>query len=210
MTPRPLILIAAALAASSPLLPKPPAADPAPARWPTRYEGRVLVPLAPAPEDERLGRDFPGRIARFHDGRRQIVLRSVASATRQLHPARDCFRAVGYAIEPLPMRAGGSGTPASCFRATRGDRSVRVCEQIEDADGRRFSDVSAWYWPALLGRSQGPWLAVTTVEPVSADGDRDGPRRPVAAAQLVGSAPRPVPAPRPNREMAKKGQSGLL
>ncbi|WP_158266264.1 hypothetical protein [Allosphingosinicella deserti] len=168
--PSMFFLAAAALAATSaPFLGRGAPQPPAEVKWPARYEGRALAPMAPAPEDARLARDFPGRIARFSDGRRQIVLRSVATATRQLHPAGDCFRALGYAIEPLPMMSSGSGALASCFRASRNGASVKVCERIVDARGGSFSDASAWYWPALLGRSRGPWLAATTIESVPPD-----------------------------------------
>jgi hypothetical protein len=161
-----LIALLAIGAAALPLTRQAPAPQAGPVAWPSSFEGRKLVPLAAAPEDQRLARDFPGAIARFSDGRRQVVLRSVARPTRQLHPARDCFEAIGYRIDPLPMRVVGAGAFASCFTATRAGRAVRVCERITDAHGRSFTDVSAWYWPALLGRSRGPWLAATTVEKV--------------------------------------------
>lgn len=154
----------AIVATGIPLLPKGRAEPAPPAAWPSRFEGRALRPLAPGPEDARFARDFPGRIARFDDGKRQIVLRKIAIATRQLHPARDCFHAIGYAIEPLPMRRIAEMDFASCFEAKRGGVTLHVCERIIDAGGQSFSDVSSWYWPALLGRSIGPWLAVTTVE----------------------------------------------
>ncbi|MBO9712288.1 hypothetical protein [Sphingomonas sp.] len=161
----PALLIAALAAALVPLLPRheaPPAAIPG---WPAEYEGRALRPIAPAPEDARLAAGFPGAIARFSDGKRQVVLRQVSHATRQLHPPGDCFRALGYAIEPAPMRVTAEG-PASCFTARRDGGTLLVCERIRGADGRSFADASAWYWPALLGSSRGPWLAATTVEPV--------------------------------------------
>lgn len=137
-----------------------------PAPWPDRFEGRALIRLEPAPEDGPLARDFPGHVARFSDGRRQIVLRQVAAPTRRLHPAGDCFRAVGYAIGPSPMRLAAGTRPASCFTATRGGRTLRVCEQIIGPDGRSWPDVSSWYWPALTGAASGPWLATLTVERV--------------------------------------------
>ena len=31
-------------------------------------------------------------------------------------------------------------------------------------EGGSFCDVSAWYWAASLGRTRGPWWAVTVVE----------------------------------------------
>ena len=155
----------AALAAIVPLVPRPAAPPPAAVRWPDRFEGRPLRRLPPGPGDALLARDFPGRIARFSDGRRQIVLRQITRPTRLLHPPRDCFAALGYAITPQPMRAlpQGSGL-ASCFTATRGAQRLRVCEHIRAADGTVFSDVPSWFWPALTGASPGPWRAVMTVE----------------------------------------------
>jgi hypothetical protein len=41
---------------------------------------------------------------------------------------------------------------------------VRVCERIVDAHDQGFVDASSWYWAALLGRSSGPWRAMTRVE----------------------------------------------
>ena len=49
-----------------------------------------------------------------------------------------------------------------CFDAERDGRRLRVCERIVDADGQAFTDPSSWFWAALLGRSAGPWRAVTT------------------------------------------------
>lgn len=160
-----IITIAALAAGLAPLLPaSEPALQPA-VTWPASFEGQRLTPMTPAPEDAALAKNFPGRIARFTDGKRQIVLRSVATATRQLHPARDCFKAIGYAITPAPMRVTAAGT-ASCFEARREGRAVLVCERITDAAGQSFADASAWYWSALLGSSTGPWLATTIVEPI--------------------------------------------
>jgi len=97
------IALAAIAAAAAPLWPH--AGTPAPpAVWPKSFEGRAITPLAAAPEDALLAAHFPGTIARFGDGRRQIVLLQVTAATRLLHPARDCFHALGYAISPAPMR----------------------------------------------------------------------------------------------------------
>jgi hypothetical protein len=165
-----LFALLALLAAAAPWLrgerdsaPSPGAATP----WPARFEGRALMPMAPAPEDALLARRFPGRVARFSDGRRQIVLRQVAAATRRLHPARDCFRAVGYDIAPAPMRLASGRGPASCFLARRSGRTLRVCERIEGPDGRSWPDISSWYWAALLG-GRGPWTAALTVEPAGA------------------------------------------
>lgn len=78
---------------------------------------------------------FPGRIGRFEADREGVVLRWVSRPTRMLHSSADCFRARGLTFQ-------GS-------------------ERIYDADGHCFDDVSQWFWAAALGRSHGPWLAVT-------------------------------------------------
>lgn len=131
--------------------------------WPAAFEGRRIKPLPAAPEDALLASQFPGTVARFSDGRRQIVLRRMDAATRRLHPARDCFRATGHAIAPAPMRV-AKGHAASCFLAMRGGRTLLVCEQVRDRAGRSWPDISSWYWSALTGTSDGPWTAALTVE----------------------------------------------
>jgi hypothetical protein len=131
--------------------------------WPSHYEGRPIAAIPAAPEDALLASRFPGQVARFSDGRRQIVLRRMASATRRLHPARDCFRATGHAIAPAPMRV-TRGQAASCFSASRTGRTLLVCEQVRDARGRSWPDIPSWYWSAAFGTSDGPWTAALTVE----------------------------------------------
>lgn len=163
MSCRLALVLAIMFAAGAPLLPQHAASLPVLRPWPTTFEGRPLRRLPAGPGDALLARDFPGHVARFGDGQRQVVLRQVARATRLLHPPRDCFAALGYAIEPLPMRAVPGGR-ASCFAARRKGTRLTVCEHIRAADGSVQPDVPSWYWPALTGRSAGPWLAVMTVE----------------------------------------------
>lgn len=160
------MIAAAALAAGlAPLLPKAAPAPPPPVTWPKSFEGRALTPMQPTAFDAVIARDFPGRIARFSDGKRQIVLRSVHGATRALHSARTCFTATGHALSSAPMRV-KDGRASSCFEASKGGKRVLVCERIDGPAGASFPDPSSWYWPALTGNSKGPWLAVTSVEPI--------------------------------------------
>jgi hypothetical protein len=162
--------LSAAAAAAAPLVSSGVEAErPAAAAWPERFEGRALAPLPAAPEDAVLARAFPGRVARFSDGRRQIVLRQIAAPTRRLHPASDCFRATGYAIRPAPMQVAAGRGPSSCFLATRAGRTFRICERIAGGGGRSWPDVSSWYWSALVDPASGPWLAALTVEPIAAE-----------------------------------------
>ncbi|MCE4067848.1 MULTISPECIES: exosortase Q [Pseudomonas] len=139
----------------------------APHEWPAQFEGRLLRPLALSPVEQRFAEGFPGQLGRFTDGQRSIVLRQVLRPTRKLHPAEDCFRAIGYHIEQtqLRKRVGAEGLQR-CFVVTRDGVTLQVCDYIQDAAGQSFSDTSAWYWSALSGRSTGPWLAVTLASPL--------------------------------------------
>lgn len=145
------------------LAPAPSNASPFPG-WPLLLDGE---PLAPLPLDSRAAEwaaDFPGRLATFAAEDRQILLRWVPGPTRRLHPSADCYRGLGYKATPLPAKRDAKGIIWSCSLARRGAESLRVCEHLTSADGQSFSDTSAWYWSALLGRSQGPYWAVTTAE----------------------------------------------
>ena len=138
---------------------------------PRTWQGVPVRPLALSAVEQRFADRFPGSIARLTDGRQIVVLREVAQPTRMLHPAADCYRAIGYRIEGerLERTAEHADAPVQrCFTARKGDVQLRVCEQIEDAHGQRFADTSAWYWAAALGRSQGPWRAVTVTRALSA------------------------------------------
>jgi len=132
--------------------------------WPAHYDGHALQGLPLTRRELVFVQDFPGRVGRFTDGRRELIMRWVTVPTRRLHPAVDCFRASGYSIAPLPMQRGGSATLMGCFRASRGADSLRVCEIIRDEQGQTWSDVSAWYWHAILGTTRSPWWSVVTAE----------------------------------------------
>ncbi|UUZ53476.1 hypothetical protein LP419_32515 [Massilia sp. H-1] len=82
------------------------------------FEGKPLTALPPSPIEEKFQQNFPGRVGRFSDGKREIILRYVAQGTRKLHPASDCFKANGYALVPLPIAVMGTER-WSGFRATR-------------------------------------------------------------------------------------------
>lgn len=129
--------------------------------WPKTYEGRPLQPLPLSVIEARFAENFPGRIGRFSDGQREIILRWVTSETRKLHPAADCFRGMGYAVQTLPMQRHSNGAHWGRFRAVRDQSALLVEERIVDAEGRQWTDVSAWYWAALWGDTQGPWWAIT-------------------------------------------------
>jgi hypothetical protein len=140
--------------------------------WPRVWRGQPLQPLARSAVEARFAERFPGRIARFRvgGGGEELVLREVHRPTRMLHPAADCWRGIGWRVGAAQLlRDGGTATSANpelwrCFEATRDGQRVRVCERIVDARGQAFTDTSDWFWAAALGRSNGPWQALTRVQ----------------------------------------------
>src|SRR5439155_24588963 len=98
-------LAACVIAAAAPLVPAPqaPAAAAGFPGWPAEFEGRPLRPLPLTALEERFADNFPGRVGRFSDGDREIILRWVAHETRRVHPAADCFKASGYELTPKPI-----------------------------------------------------------------------------------------------------------
>ena len=133
-------------------------------KWPETFAGRELERVPLSEREKFFKRGFPGDIARFSDGRREIVMRWVKAPTRKLHPASDCFRAIGYKIKHLPHQTDLKGIAWGCFQATRLTESLRVCEKIFDESGTSWTDPSSWFWAAILKKTQGPWWAITVAE----------------------------------------------
>lgn len=123
-------------------------------------------PLALTDLEQRFARQFPGTIARLTNDHEVLVLRAVHRPTRMLHPAPDCYRGLGYRVAAQRLQLDAQQTLWRCFEARRGTQQLRVCEHIVDAQGRVFTDTSAWYWSALLGESRGPWQALTVASPL--------------------------------------------
>ncbi len=138
-----------------------------PVELPTEWDGAKLRPLALSAVEQRFADGFPGTIARLTDGHRMLVLRHVNAPTRMLHPATDCYRALGWGIEQAQLEHDAEQRLWRCFTALKDGHALRVCERIVDAQGRAFSDNSAWYWAAASGQSQGPWQAITLATPLA-------------------------------------------
>lgn len=133
--------------------------------FPSQFNGRALTELPLTELEQRFATDFPGRVGRFTDGEREIIIRWVTDATRQFHPSSDCFQGAGYTVRPLPLHADARGARWSGFTATRGAERVNVRERIYTDAGQSWSDVSAWYWDAALNSDVGQaWWAMTVAE----------------------------------------------
>ncbi|MCU0950435.1 MAG: archaeosortase/exosortase family protein, partial [Burkholderiaceae bacterium] len=146
-----------------------PAARPAagePIEWPTAFRGQPLTQLALTPLEARFAARFPGVIARYAAGPDVLVLRHVTQPTRQLHPAVDCFRAAGFAVDAPRAMVDDAGQAWRCFVAIAPDgQRLRVCERIASVRGDgAWTDVSAWFWAAWRGG--GPWWATTVITPL--------------------------------------------
>lgn len=132
--------------------------------WPRELEGETLRPLALTAVEQRFAQRFAGHIGRFETAGAVWVLRDVSRPTRALHPAADCFRGLGYRIEQAQLRSDAHAQLWRCFIAERDGERLRVCERIVDVQGSGYVDASSWFWAATLGRSSGPWRAMTRVE----------------------------------------------
>jgi hypothetical protein len=136
--------------------------------WPTHFQGRPLIPLPLTAREQRLGHGFAGALARFTDGESQLVLRWLEGTPRGYHGAVDCYRGLGFRIEPLPEHTDSDGNTWSAFRALRGSEHLRVAERVSTPDGRRHWTVPAqWFWSAALGGSRGPAIGWLVVSPLT-------------------------------------------
>ena len=134
--------------------------------WPAAVVGADWEARALAEREERFARDFPGRVGRFETPEgRTVIVREVMRPTRMLHPAADCLRALGYEITPGPIRRDADGRDWGTFIASRDGERLQVRERIVGSDERAWTDLSAWYWAAALGRAGGPWWATTEITP---------------------------------------------
>ena len=124
-------------------------------------------PLALDERTRGYAEGFAGELGVYERGGATLTLRSVGVATRRLHPAADCYRAWGFRIQELPLVRDGAGRHWSRFAAERDGVALEVRERISDGEGGSWTDHSSWYWAAALGRTRGPWQAVTVAEPVA-------------------------------------------
>ena len=137
--------------------------------WPLSFSGEDLRPVPLSARGAELAAGFPGEIKVFACGRQTVIFRSIEQATRRLHPAADCYRAGGYEIKYYPFYTDLRGLRWGATEAIRGAERLQIRERIFDDRGNSWTDVSTWYWAALMGKTAGPWWSVVTVG--SAQGD---------------------------------------
>jgi hypothetical protein len=160
-----IFVIACVVAALTPLLPlgkKSKSPDPHFPGWPTPHSSWQPLPLNQG--ELRFENGFPGKVGKFSDGTREMAIRWVTEPTRMLHPASDCLQGLGYSVKPQPLLVDETARRWGCLLAIRHDQTIRVRERIYDNAGNEWTDVSSWYWAAVLGKTSGPWWAVTIAE----------------------------------------------
>lgn len=132
-----------------------------PSTWPSYFEGRALIPVPLDAAEARFYLDFPGSLARFTDGRHQLLVRYITQVTRKLHDSSDCFRGLGYRIEHQALWRDPQDVLWRTYDARRGAESLKVRERIYSAEGN-WTDVSQWFWTA----GRGPWWSLCVVSKV--------------------------------------------
>ena len=139
---------------------------PAETEWPSHFMGKLLIPIPLTEGEESFYQGFPGQAAQFEGGGERLILRRVQAATRKLHPAKDCFKGIGYSIGELGLVMDAYEQIWRIFRATKENESLEVLEMISDNHGNTWSDVSTWYWAVLLRRTQGPWTSYVRIRKI--------------------------------------------
>jgi hypothetical protein len=132
--------------------------------WPTHYEKKSLKRLKLTEKEKGFLNAFPGKIARFTDGRRELIIRWIEEPTRRLHPASDCFKGMGYTIVPQAIQRNKKDIKMGCFTAKKENNVLNICEYIEGSNGSNWSDISAWYWGAVFEQSPKGWMSYVIAE----------------------------------------------
>jgi exosortase/archaeosortase family protein len=145
--------------------PSVPEAEPFPG-WPTRFEGLPLQETPLTEQEAAFNTAFPGRIARFANGERVVILRWVCHPTHRVHSAADCLQSSGHRITYGALAAAPDGD-WSAFTATHDGTTLWIRERCHDETGKTWPDVSSWFWAALAGQTRGPWWVVTVVSPAA-------------------------------------------
>ncbi len=161
------------IAASIPLTLKPstdPIVESSSWNLPNQFEGQKLTPIPLSKFNLRFADGFPGRIAVFRTSSdSRVVFRCVTQPTRQLHASVSCYRASGYTIKWMPDLIDSNNQKWTVFEAMKGGEKLSVRERFYDEHGNSWTDVSSWYWSAVLNQTRGPWWALSVAQPIKSN-----------------------------------------
>ncbi len=161
-------LVVAAIAATVPAFPGADGgrkAGPEFPGWPAEFEGKPIRETRMNAMERRFYGDMPGRVARFTDGRRQIVVRWLGTPDQKFHLSARCFKGSGYEVRPLPNIRDAGGRSWGVFEARKERETLRVRERIEDSAGHGWTDEQTHRWDMFWRRTDGPWWGFSVVEP---------------------------------------------
>jgi exosortase/archaeosortase family protein len=131
------------------------------------YHGIPLTRISLNAAEKTFYGNFPGSIAVYEAEGFKLIVRQVNRATRMLHPASHCLRAEGFSIGEKTVVADEDSTRWLSYTATRNSEIFQVKERINcPTNTQSWPEISAWYWHALFHPSDGPWEAVTVINPV--------------------------------------------
>ena len=99
-------------------------------QWPAEFEGLPLTRLAMSDKEQSFSTGFPGKIARFSDGSREIIIRYIKKPSRKVHPSADCFRGSGYKVSPQPISRDQNSHLWGCVVAEKNGTNYKVSERI--------------------------------------------------------------------------------
>lgn len=135
--------------------------------WMSEWRGAPLKRLPLSWREEKFAEDFPGQVAQFTDGKMRMLVRYTASPTRKLLSAEECFRSIGFRVQPLLEEVDERGERWARLVVSSAHERWEVRERIASETGEAWTEPSSWYWAAAYGRAKGPWWAITILEPVA-------------------------------------------
>lgn len=149
--------------------------------FPSTWGGVDLTPLPLQSDVKAMLQSFPGSAAQFRlgDSDAVVLLRISHRATRDMHPAEDCYRVLGWKCNPEPawidqlghrwssfsvQKPNGSRkTVRQCYFSVKPDLGASDMEQFL-AQACSWPDASSWYWAAALPGSTVKTTWAVTVE----------------------------------------------
>lgn len=133
--------------------------------WDKTFNGKLLKEIPLNENEKKFLIDFPGKINKFTDGERQIIMRYIENPTRKLHSSSDCYKGIGYKIKYEPIEIDKDKIKWSSFIVKKGDKKLKIKERIYK-QGKNWTDVSSWYWENIFNKNTLPSIAVTIIEPI--------------------------------------------
>lgn len=133
--------------------------------WWREWNGRPLRRLKMGDREKAFAAGFPGPVALFDDGERQILLRYTERPTALIRPMEECLGET-YEVQRMGTSEDSGGHRWRTVIAAAKLEKWLVREQIVSHTGESWVYGRLWFWAALLGFTQGPWWSVVTFEPV--------------------------------------------